>query len=147
MVEKGSYTVFYEVKEDFRAEVGSLGEILFKKGFYCYTGSAFGPGGLKRVSRHRKLCQNGEGNTHWHIDYLSVSNNTSFLGSFKAENEDIECVLAESLQGESFESFGCSDCGCESHLFYYKDKKKMLEDVKSSFENIGCDYSLNLLGT
>jgi len=116
---KGSYTLLVELSEKKEIEVGSLGSIKFSKGFYAYNGSAFGPGGLKRVDRHREKSSEG-GNPHWHVDYLLVSENTEIVEVFKEEGSDHECSLSQKMRQEfvSVDGFGCSDCSCNSHLFY-----------------------------
>ena len=40
--------------------VGALGDLAFPGGWHVYTGSAQGPGGLKRVRRHIGLASSGK---------------------------------------------------------------------------------------
>ena len=65
----GTYALILENKKSRNIQVGKLGSFSFPPGWYVYTGSAFGPGGLaSRVGRHfkfKKKCR-------WHIDYLSA---------------------------------------------------------------------------
>ncbi len=35
-----------------RIQIGKLGQFKFKKGYYAYVGSAFGPGGLNSRIKH-----------------------------------------------------------------------------------------------
>ena len=62
-----NYFIILKLDEDCEIEVGRLGKILFKKGYYIYCGSAK-RGFSKRIKRHfskkKKLW--------WHIDYLSM---------------------------------------------------------------------------
>ena len=51
-------------------KVGSLGVMDFASGFYSYTGSARGSGGLKRVDRHILVSEGIKTTRRWHIDYL-----------------------------------------------------------------------------
>ena len=129
---KGSYTVLIEVSEDLNIEVGALGEIVFSEGFYVYNGSAFGPGGLKRVDRHRKKSEEGS-SPYWHIDYLLIQSESEIVRVFKAEL-DHECVLSKKMSGrfEGVKDFGCSDCGCVSHLFY-SDSERDLNEFLENF--------------
>ena len=129
---KGSYTLLIRVSEQRDVVVGSLGEVSFSEGFYAYNGSAFGPGGLKRVERHREKSREG-GDPHWHIDYLLVLDESEVVDVFKSGG-DHECGLSGEMR-ERFDfvdGFGCSDCGCGSHLFYSKNLQA-LEDFLESF--------------
>jgi Uri superfamily endonuclease len=96
-------------------EIGALGDIHFRKGLYFYVGSALRGIG-KRVSRHltrRKTC-------YWHIDYLLMLGNLCGVVYILTSEKDAECRVARALDRrfESILNFGCSDCRCESHLFY-----------------------------
>jgi|APHM01.1.fsa_nt_gi Uncharacterized conserved protein len=130
---KGSYTLLIELSETTKIEVGSLGDIEFKSGFYVYNGSAFGPGGLKRVERHREKCEEG-GSCHWHIDYLLALEQSEIVDVFVEEGSDHECSLSQELKSslQSLKSFGCSDCGCGSHLFFSRERED-LETCLSDF--------------
>jgi Uri superfamily endonuclease len=84
-----------------------------------YVGSALGPGGLKRLERHRAVASGKNKTRRWHIDHLLA------LGKLKRvfvvrTDEKLECALAREL-GRHFppavKGFGSSDCGCETHLF------------------------------
>lgn len=52
---KGTYVLQIVVDERITITVGALGSIAFDPGSYAYVGSAFGPGGLVRVERHREV--------------------------------------------------------------------------------------------
>jgi endonuclease-3 len=125
---KGSYSLLIRVTETKKVVVGSLGTVEFSPGFYVYNGSAFGPGGLKRVQRHRD--KSGEGTSpHWHVDYLLVQNCSDIVEVFKEKDSDHECGLSSEMS-EAFASvqgFGCSDCSCGSHLFYSEDRKSVMD--------------------
>jgi Uri superfamily endonuclease len=122
---KGSYTLLIQLSETRKIEVGSLGKIKFQKGFYGYNGSAFGPGGLKRVERHREKSQDGE-SPHWHIDYLLVQKTAEVVEVFRKES-DHECELSQEMKKDfkPVEDFGCSDCSCLSHLFYCGNRDRI----------------------
>jgi endonuclease-3 len=129
---KGSYTLLLELKEDLKIEIGSLGFFELEQGFYAYNGSAFGPGGFKRVDRHKGKSVEG-GDAYWHIDYLLVREEVEIVRVFKSEGSDLECSLSEEMKDifESISGFGCSDCGCDSHLFY--SSGEVLESFLDSF--------------
>lgn len=105
------YFIIFRLEDDRVIEVGKLGEIQFKKGYYVYTGSAK-KGFSKRVKRHfskkKKL--------RWHVDYLSIHANAVEAYRCLAD----EHQLAELASGfmEGIKGFGSSDCKCYSHLFY-----------------------------
>lgn len=99
--------------------IGSLGEIRFRRGWHIYVGSARGPGGFARVSRHRRLAISGDRAPRWHVDHLLLS--PSFIlrhAVCGSTGEDLECALARVLGSRGIPSFGSSDCTCKSHLFY-----------------------------
>jgi Uri superfamily endonuclease len=111
---KGSYILVIELKEDKTIQVGKLGRIHFKKGFYAYVGSALN-GLEQRINRHlRKIKKK-----HWHIDYFLDF--AEIIDVFYKENEaKEECKIAKMLEKQlvSIPGFGCSDCRCRSHLFF-----------------------------
>lgn len=115
---KGSYSLI--IKTPDKAEIGALGLKEFEKEYTVYNGSAFGPGGLKRVLRHFS----NEKNIHWHIDYLL--NNGEVVAALIFPGKDLECFLSSKIDGEPVKEFGCSDCGCGSHLFQYDSLKEIL---------------------
>ena len=123
---KGSYSLLLEIKESNSVEVGVLGKIELLKGFYVYNGSAFGPGGLKRVQRHKKKSGQQKG-CHWHIDYLLTLRNSQIVEVFTKESSHHECSLSKDMKRvfDFIEDFGCSDCGCVTHLFYSRDRKEL----------------------
>lgn len=102
-------------------EVGRLGRQRFD-GLYLYVGSALGPGGLRRVERHRAVAQGRNQTRRWHIDYLLALGELRQIFIIETD-ERLECTLAEEL-GKRFEptvkGFGSSDCRCRTHLFAIK---------------------------
>jgi Uri superfamily endonuclease len=56
MAAPGSYLLVIECETPTEIEVGALGTLGFEAGYYGYVGSAFGPGGLSRVDRHRRVA-------------------------------------------------------------------------------------------
>jgi sugar fermentation stimulation protein A len=115
----GSYLFLLEIPGDCQTTVGSLGLLKFKQGWYVYAGSAR-KNLSQRLARHQRRVRKQQ---HWHIDYL-----TPFAGKLKTlpvySYRNIECDLAgelEKLKGRGIPGFGCSDCSCKSHLYYFKE--------------------------
>lgn len=115
----GTYAVIFQCRSPATAPVGRWGQLALRKGYYIYVGSAFGPGGvLARVSRH---CRR-EKARRWHIDYLGGF--VDPLGAWyshdpqRLEHRWAAC-LADMPGATPVPKFGCSDCRCESHLFYF----------------------------
>ncbi|MCS7143672.1 MAG: GIY-YIG nuclease family protein [Archaeoglobaceae archaeon] len=104
-----SYVLILRNDEEKKIEIGKLGKIYFRPGVYYYVGSAKK---ISRVIRHFN-----EKRKRWHIDYISGV--FEILGAilFKIS----ECELASKIEFEKVKRFGCSDCSCESHLFYSKN--------------------------
>jgi len=72
------------------------------------------------VKRHRRR------NKHlfWHIDYLLNNKATKIVAVYySAGNKVKECCVAGVIEATGalpVRGFGCSDCNCESHLFFRK---------------------------
>lgn len=116
-MDKGVYCLVFH-NPACTVRVGALGEIAFKKGWHVYIGSALGTGGLKRLERHIALAERKDKRPKWHVDYLLTSDMFPLrYAVYAATQLPLECLLASALGGESVPSFGCSDCGCPSHLF------------------------------
>ena len=133
---RGAYVLITKLDKDSKIKIGRLGDIAFKKGMYCYVGSANGKSVNieNRTDRHRRLASEKEGNLRWHIDYFLVNQNLSLSEIKKFENLD-ECVLSKSLEksaAHTCKGFGSSDCeeGCIGHLHYFENRKDALRSVK-----------------
>jgi Uri superfamily endonuclease len=129
--EMGIYTLILRLEMAIQIKVGSLGATEFARGYYCYTGSAQGPGGLKRVDRHLQILNGIRSTRRWHIDYLLP--NTCFQEVFITKTvADLECKIAKSISRKlkPVKGFGCTDCHCISHLHYSEDIKEMRETVR-----------------
>ncbi len=131
--DSGCYMIVLEMEDDKTVAVGKLGQLSFKKGFYCYAGSA-----LKKLSKRVARHQRKRKRMHWHIDYLRKY--CSFRAAIPIRTTDkIECTIADKLKNISDDNvhrFGCSDCRCDSHLFYFNSnpiKSKEFVDVIMSF--------------
>ncbi len=94
-------------------QVGALGAVKIRAGTHLYVGSAKRclP---QRLARHFAA----EKAVRWHIDYLTthVRPARALVWDWGPETE---CAIAVELTalGRAIEGFGCSDCGCEAHLF------------------------------
>jgi len=116
----GTYVLALWLNTTRRISVGRLGEFEFPAGWYLYTGSARGPGGLQaRLARHRRRLGTGKRN-HWHVDYLREQ--AIWGGAWGcASNQRLECAWATALRllpGAQVVApgFGASDCRCAAHL-------------------------------
>ena len=129
---KGTYVLFIEMPQSSFIEVGALGEIKFRRGFYAYVGSAMG--GLQaRLRRHLRRPKKAR----WHIDYLVEAGKVKGAICTLKEKR-LECLLAQRLE-EVFVSigrFGSSDCHCPSHLFFSEDLETLREKTKGIFQQI-----------
>lgn len=136
---KGCYCLIIEVDTSKNLKIGKNLKIEFKKGYYVYIGSAMN--GLKsRVKRHLSKSKK----LHWHIDYL--------LKYFKVReviynvDEKVECEISNELSknNEYIENFGCSDCDCNSHLYYFKNRKEAIDEVINAYNTIACPFKIGI---
>ena len=133
MAEPGSYVLIVAVEQQTTIEVGALGDRTFAAGYYAYVGSAFGPGGLSRVDRHRELADSDRETRHWHIDYLLGGEKNSLATVEQFPDHDFECALATAFADAGCEpvaAFGASDCDCVSHLWKF-DGPSLPDSVKT----------------
>ena len=116
--DSGVYLLIVKLPQECRLKPGSLGEILLKPGWHVYVGS--GRRNLSaRIARHHRRTKK----LHWHIDYLLARVKPADVTSLPIRSlQDLECKLAgelSALAAGSTPGFGCSDCGCTSHLFHF----------------------------
>jgi Uri superfamily endonuclease len=133
-MEPGTYTLLVSLPEPATVEFGAAGAYDLDAGWYAYTGSAFGAGGLERVERHRELAAGERDARHWHVDYLLGHPAASVDAVHVTEREDAECETARLLAGEAqpVGGLGASDCDCGTHLAYAPDRDTLaglLEDA------------------
>ncbi len=126
-------------------EVGALGPVHFARGWHVYTGSAQGPGGLSRVSRHIRVKREGIRSPRWHIDYLLMNPGFELISVACAPTQDHEneCRIAGLLTVKPITDFGCSDCSCRSHLGYFKTNPE--KAIKSAFFRTGISVTITTL--
>jgi len=137
--EKGTYALIMRCRKTGNTQIGKLGQMMLRPGFYIYVGSAFGPGGIRaRVARHRRRDKK----LHWHIDYLrrhtALIETWTLPGTVNHEH-DWAATLATHYE-IAHDRFGASDCRCSSHLFYsaeidWGQSKKMVSDTKFDLLN------------
>jgi Uri superfamily endonuclease len=118
--EKGSYLLLLKLLGLKEIQVGKLGRIGFKRGWYAYAGSAFGPGGLAaRLNHHLRPVKK----RHWHIDYLraeTIAMEVWMAQESPSREHAWASILAKGpWAGKWVRGFGCSDCTCPSHLLYF----------------------------
>ena len=112
--DRGSYLLILNLLEDRHLEIGSLGKVLFHKGFYIYVGSAMSSLS-KRMERHRRLRKRHR----WHIDELRAVSEFHSLLPIRSSDR-LECEIANALSRIAewtTPGFGSSDCSCKTHLF------------------------------
>lgn len=133
--EKGVYCLIFENRAC-KLEIGKKGEFSFRPGFHIYVGSALGTGGLKRVRRHINLSRNRDRSPKWHVDYLHLNPAFRLVSTVYAfTSARLECSLASRIGGDFVSGFGCTDCTCNSHLFY-RTKSPVFE-ITEAFEALG----------
>jgi Uri superfamily endonuclease len=135
---KGAYLLLMKLKNNTIIPIGRLGKIEFNKGFYLYAGSALN-GLEKRILRHTRKQKK----YHWHIDYFL--NDAKIVDTFyKESNVKEECAIAKKLDKifPSISEFGCSDCSCNSHLFYgsYEEIMNTIDSLKMKQFLINAKY-------
>lgn len=117
----GTYILVLSLLKTHSIVVGKLGALHFLPGWYAYVGSAMGPGGVAaRVNRHLKI----EKKAHWHIDYLRpcthVIGSIVATGKLKKEHRWASHLTQSPFSGKPIKGFGCTDCRCRAHLFYFR---------------------------
>ncbi len=116
----GSYLIIGRLDNDIHMASGHFKGSELLRGYYGYSGSACGPGGLfSRISRH--LIPDTK--RFWHFDHLKASLNFVEI-LFSVGSHGLECeVIKEIQQMEEvtfpIPKFGASDCSnrCPAHLF------------------------------
>ncbi len=135
---KGCYCLIIRVTKKTKLKIGKLGEIEFKRGNYIYVGSAMNS--LEsRLNRHLR----DDKKLHWHVDYLLKNQNCRIVEIiFNESDKKVECELSHFIErhAPSIKNFGCTDCKCESHLYYFKNKKSAIECVKNAYDSIAMNY-------
>lgn len=126
----GTYNLIIDMPKDMTIEVGNLGSLMFRRGFYVYTGSALN--GLQvRLIRHLRK----EKRMHWHIDYLlehsRITDVIAYITDRRLECQINRAILSLRTCKGIIPRFGSSDCKCPSHLLYFIDKPDIFELITS----------------
>lgn len=133
---KGNYCLIISIKEDSNIKIGAKGKLFFQKGHYVYVGSALNSL-TKRIERH--ISKNKK--KHWHIDYLLLNKNAQLNEViYTYSNEKIECDISNKINKKSdgnIELFGCSDCKCMSHLYYFDSYENAIKCSVTSYKKMG----------
>lgn len=132
-MEAGTYTLLLELASETTIEFGAAGPRELRAGSYAYTGSAFGPGGLSRIARHRRVADGENTTRHWHVDYLLGAAKTRWVGHWAIVDRKLECTIADSLVGSQIEGIGATDCDCSSHLRFGPDRQPLVESIESAY--------------
>ena len=128
----GIYVILAELKEEQEIQVGKKNRFVLRKGFYAYVGSAL-------VSLENRLARHirSEKKLYWHIDYL-VNRAEVRTAIYAETSEKKECLIAQALASRlpPVFGFGCSDCHCDSHLFFSRDLTTLRRRVVTAFKEL-----------
>ena len=133
--EPGSYVLILHLAQPTTITIGKLGTFEFPAGWYAYTGSALGPGGLAaRLAYHHRR----EKSFQWHIDYLLAQAELAEMW-WAVDNKRRECIWASALRSipgarVPVPNFGASDCRCLTHLIHFAQ-----QPVFAHFSRALCD--------
>lgn len=133
--EPGSYVLILHLAQPRTITIGKLGTFEFPTGWYAYTGSALGPGGLAaRLAYHHRR----EKSFQWHIDYLLAQAELAEMW-WAVDNKRRECIWASALRSipgarVPVPNFGASDCRCLTHLIHFAQ-----QPVFAHFSRALCD--------
>jgi len=134
--DRGSYLLILNLERSRKIDVGKLGKVLFRKGFYVYVGSAMA-NLSKRMERHRHLRKRH----HWHIDELrAVAEFHSVLAIRSSQR--LECEVAKGMSEIaewSVPRFGSTDCSCDTHLFGTSSDPIQSEDFQKLLQYFRMD--------
>jgi len=131
----GIYILLIELDRPKVVLVGKKRQFSLQQGFYGYVGSALS--GLEsRVGRHLSSMKS----LHWHIDFLLTSAKIRKIICAET-SERKECMVAKMLSKQLpwIAGFGCSDCKCQSHLFYCQDLSTLETTVFDVVKSLGLD--------
>jgi sugar fermentation stimulation protein A len=134
--DRGSYLLILNLKRNRKIDVGELGKVHLRKGFYIYVGSAMA-NLSRRMERHRRLRKQH----HWHIDALrAIAEFRSVLAIRSSDR--LECEIAEAVSEIaewSVPRFGSTDCSCETHLFGTSSDPIQSEDFQKLLQYFRTD--------
>lgn len=135
-IDKGNYCLIIHMLSDSKIKIGAKGFMSFKSGYYVYVGSALNSFS-KRIERH----VSDKKKKHWHVDYLLLNNNTIIEEVIYTYcSKKIECDISNKINkctDDYIEVFGCSDCNCSSHLYYFDSYDDALKSSIEAYKKIG----------
>ena len=94
-----------------------------------------------RLARHQRKRKQ----MHWHIDYLRQHCRVTAVIPIRTA-ADLEHGIAQAVDAAAswhIPGFGCTDCGCVSHLFGFADNPIHCRDFMQIVEN----FRMNRLTT
>jgi len=134
--DRGSYLLILNLRGNRKIDVGKLGKVRFRKGFYIYVGSAMA-NLSRRMERHRHLRKQH----HWHVDELRAIGEFHSILAIRS-SERLECEVARGMSQIaewSIPGFGSTDCSCETHLFGTSSDPMQLEDFQKLLQYFRMD--------
>jgi Uri superfamily endonuclease len=130
----GSYILILRAEQRAEITVGRLGSVRVAPGWYLYTGSALGTGGLRgRVRHHLRPVTR----PHWHIDHLRqvcVVVEIWYTVDTRRREHDWATLLGQSAT--PIPGFGASDCSCRAHGFHQPRQPELLNFVTGAVRNV-----------
>jgi len=138
----GTYVLVLSSRSADLIQIGKLGDLRLQSGFYLYVGSALGPGGVRaRLAHHLKVSLR----PHWHIDCLRAHTRIEEIW-YCLDDQRLEHVWAKHInlaEGASVPllGFGSTDCGCESHLFFFErrpSRERFRKALGTGIRTISC---------
>ena len=112
--DRGGYLLIVRLLADKTVQIGRLGRLRFRRGYYIYVGSAM-RNLSPRIARHMRTRKK----LHWHIDYLrQVADECVPLAIRSSARRECEIAAALSkILASGPKGFGSYDCDCPTHLF------------------------------
>ena len=133
---RGCYCLVICLEKTQKIKIGKkLGKIEFESGYYVYVGSA-----MNSLESRLKRHLSDDKKLHWHVDYFLEK--SKIVDIIYNENKKVECEVSQYLASKTkgITDFGCSDCECESHLYYFKNRNEAIEHVKDAYGSIAVEY-------
>ena len=117
--QRGIYALLVYIRRATAVQVGRLGTVHLRPGYYIYVGSALGPGGMYgRVNHHLRSAE--EKHPRWHIDVLTALGMIEEVWWVESPKRQ-ECAWTNALTKAgklAAAGFGASDCRCPGHLIW-----------------------------
>ena len=140
-ISRGSYILIMQSREKIELNIGKLGTVNFKQGYYVYVGSAMG-GVNERIKRHSRKNKK----KHWHIDYLTpehMSIKEIYIVYMAQRIEELLAQRIEKISLGGVQGFGASDSSLSSHLFFFASPPhhmKVFMDILHDFNAEKVDF-------